>query len=68
MKIPKQYQINEIVNQNTYLVGGELIPWTGARSKVYSSISSTEEYQPTLLGSIPNLGEKEAIEALDAAV
>ncbi|TXE19280.1 NADP-dependent glyceraldehyde-3-phosphate dehydrogenase [Psychroserpens burtonensis] len=68
MKIPKQYQINEIVTQNTYLVGGELIPWTGARSKVYSSISSTEEYQPTLLGSIPNLGEKEAIEALDAAV
>ena len=67
MKIPKQYQINETINQNTYLVGGELKSWSGATSDVYSTISSTEDYKPTLLGTIPTLGETEALEALDAA-
>jgi glyceraldehyde-3-phosphate dehydrogenase (NADP+) len=68
MIIPEQYKIKETITQNTYLIGGKLIPWSGATSEVYSTISSTEDYKPTLLGSIPNLGEKEAIEALDAAV
>jgi glyceraldehyde-3-phosphate dehydrogenase (NADP+) len=67
MNIPQQYQIKDTVNQNTYLVGGELKSWTGATSEVYSTISSTEDYQPTLLGTIPTLGENEALEALDAA-
>jgi glyceraldehyde-3-phosphate dehydrogenase (NADP+) len=68
MNIPQQYQIKEIVTQNTYLVGGELKSWTGDTSKVFSTISSTSDYKPTLLGTIPTLGEKEALDALDAAV
>ena len=68
MTIPEQYQIKETLNQNTYLVNGELKTWTGDTSKVYSTISSTEDYQPTLLGTIPTLGETEALEALDSAV
>ncbi|MEH6535144.1 MAG: NADP-dependent glyceraldehyde-3-phosphate dehydrogenase [Psychroserpens sp.] len=68
MNIPEQYQIKETVNQNTYLVGGELKSWTGDTSEVYSTISSTEDYKPTLLGTIPTLGKEEALEALDAAV
>ena len=68
MKIPEQFQIQQTLTQNTYLIGGELKKWSGEMSEVYSTISSTEEYKPTLLGSIPTLGEKEALEALDAAV
>ena len=68
MKIPQQYQINSIVTQNTYLIGGELKSWAGETSEVYSTISSTEDYKPTLLGTIPTLGETEALDALDAAV
>jgi len=68
MNIPEQYQIKEIATQNTYLVGGELKSWSGETSEVYSTISSTEDYKPTLLGTIPTLGENEALEALDAAV
>lgn len=68
MKIPEQYQIKETITQDTYLVDGELKKWTGQTSEVYSTISSTEEYQKTLLGTIPTLGETEAIEALNAAV
>ncbi|MGJ8548739.1 NADP-dependent glyceraldehyde-3-phosphate dehydrogenase [Winogradskyella wichelsiae] len=66
-EIPEQYKINNLVHQNTYLVGGKLIPWAGETSEVYSTISSTKDYKPTLLGTIPTLGEKEALSALDAA-
>jgi glyceraldehyde-3-phosphate dehydrogenase (NADP+) len=67
MSIPEKFQIKTILNQNTYLVDGELKPWSGDTSEVFSSISSTETYKPTLLGTIPTLGEKEALGALDAA-
>lgn len=66
-EIPQPFKITSPLNQTTYLVSGELKEWTGETSKVYSTISSTETYQPTLLGSIPQLGEKEALGALDAA-
>lgn len=65
--IPKEYQIDSLINQETYLLDGELKKWTGETTPVYSTISSTEKYAPTLLGSIPFMGEKEAIEAVDAA-
>jgi len=68
MNIPQHYQIKDTINQNTYLVGGELKSWTGKTSQVYSTISSTADYKPTLLGTIPTLGEKEALDALDSAV
>ncbi|MCW2118566.1 NADP-dependent glyceraldehyde-3-phosphate dehydrogenase [Flavobacterium sp. 7A] len=65
--IPEEYQIKEILNQDTYLVNGELKKWTGQTTAVFSTISSTAVYGPTLLGSIPFMGEKEAHEAVDAA-
>ncbi len=67
-KIPEQFQIKTLIHQNSYLVDGQLKSWSGESSEVYSTISSTENYQPTLLGTIPTLGEKEALDALDAAV
>lgn len=66
-EIPELYKINNLIHQNTYLVNGELKEWHGATSQVYSTISSTKTYKPTLLGSIPTLTEKEALEALEAA-
>ena len=65
--IPKEYQIDTLINQETYLLDGELKKWKGETTPVYSTISSSEKYAPTLLGSIPFMGEKEAIEAVDAA-
>ena len=67
-KIPEPFKIKSLIHQKSYLVDGELKSWSGESSEVYSTISSTEAYKPTLLGSIPTLGEKEALEALDAAV
>lgn len=65
--IPEEFKITNEIHQRTYLVNGELRPWDGKISEVYSTISSTDTYAPTLLGSIPDMGEKEAIEALEAA-
>ena len=66
--IPQEFQITQPIQQSTYLVNGELLEWDGDSSEVYSTISSTESYAPTLLGSIPNMGEAEALSALDAAL
>ena len=55
--IPQEFQITSPLIQDTYLVNGELKKWTGATSSVYSTISSTLDYAPTLLGTIPAMGE-----------
>ena len=67
MNIPDQYQIKKTISQNTYLVDGVLKTWTGETADVYSTISSTDTYKPTLLGSIPQLSEEQANEALNSA-
>ena len=66
-EIPDTYKISALRTQNTYLVDGELKKWKGEMAEVYSTISSTEDYKPTLLGQVPNLSEKEALEALNSA-
>ena len=65
--IPQEFQITSPLTQDTYLVHGELKKWTGVTTPVYSTISSTAEYAPTLLGTIPAMGEKEALEVVEAA-
>lgn len=66
-KIPEAYKINSILEQTTYLADGKLKHWDGEVAEVYSTISSTKTYEPTLLGTIPQLGEKEALEVLNSA-
>ncbi|MDP5092367.1 MAG: NADP-dependent glyceraldehyde-3-phosphate dehydrogenase [Polaribacter sp.] len=66
-EIPNEFKIDALLHQNTYLVDGILKEWKGKTANVFSTISSTKEYQPTLLGTVPDLGESEALEALHAA-
>ena len=66
--IPTEFQITEPFIQNTYLVNGELKTWQGETTTVFSTISSTDDYSPTLLGSVPSMGETAAMECLDSAV
>jgi glyceraldehyde-3-phosphate dehydrogenase (NADP+) len=68
LPIPEKYQITALTTQDTYLINGALKKWNGATTAVYSTISSTEKYEPTFLGTTPDMGEKEAIEALDSSV
>ncbi len=66
--IPEEFQIGTPIHQKEYLVNGELKVWKGEVTEVFSTISSTETYAPTLVGSIPTMGEAEALDALDAAL
>tara|TARA_R110002049_G_scaffold9962_1_gene49630 strand:- start:7953 stop:9545 length:1593 start_codon:yes stop_codon:yes gene_type:complete len=68
IEIPEAYKITSLLHQNTYLVEGELKQWEGETAEVYSTISSTETYKPTLLGTIPQLGENEAMDALSSSL
>jgi glyceraldehyde-3-phosphate dehydrogenase (NADP+) len=66
-EIPEAYKINSLLHQKSYLVAGELKQWQGDTSEVYSTISSTKDYKPTLLGTVPELSAKQALEALNSA-
>ena len=66
--IPTEFKITTPLHQDTYLVDGVLKKWIGETTPVFSTISSTEVYSPTLLGSIPSMGESEANEVTAAAV
>lgn len=66
--VPEQYQIKNVIHQRHYLVDGLLKEWKGETSEVYATISSTQAYAPTLLGSIPDMQEEAALETLEAAL
>ncbi|RZJ65710.1 MAG: NADP-dependent glyceraldehyde-3-phosphate dehydrogenase [Flavobacterium sp.] len=66
MTIPEQHKITPF-KQETWLVNGELKTWTGKFADVYSPISTTDEYAPTLIGSTPAMGEAEGLEAIQSA-
>ncbi|MEM9648115.1 MAG: NADP-dependent glyceraldehyde-3-phosphate dehydrogenase [Bacteroidota bacterium] len=68
LAIPEALEITAQIHQKAYLVNGELREWNGKNTDVISTISSTKDYAHTILGSIPDMGETEAMEALDAAV
>jgi glyceraldehyde-3-phosphate dehydrogenase (NADP+) len=50
-----------------FLINGEIKTWNGAFSQVYSTISTSENYAPTFLGEVPDLTQKEGLEAVEAA-
>lgn len=64
--VPEEFRIIPF-EQNTYLIDGELLEWNGAMADVHSTCSSTKAYEPTFLGRVPIMGEKQAYEALKSA-
>ena len=69
-QIPARFRI-EPIHQREYLLNGEMKPWMGKVSEVYSPVCIADAdgvLQRQLVGSFPVTGPKEALEALDAAV
>ncbi len=66
--IPEIYSISSPLEADQYLIDGVLKTWKGKTVEVNSTISVTEEYKPTYIGSVPELEEAQAHEALDAAL
>jgi glyceraldehyde-3-phosphate dehydrogenase (NADP+) len=65
--IPEKYSINPI-EADQYLIDGELVTWNGKKAEVNSTISSTQDYKPTYIGSVPELEEAQANDALNASL
>ncbi|CAA7196945.1 NADP-dependent glyceraldehyde-3-phosphate dehydrogenase [Chryseobacterium potabilaquae] len=68
-EIPEEYKVPEI-HQREYLLNGELVEWKGEVTNIYSPICIPTEngLERKLLGSVPNTGPEEAMEALEACV
>src|SRR5690348_17085205 len=69
-EIPAEYDLSEEVNQRTYLSNGEMKLWEGDVHEVYSPvcIRTPEGLKRKRIGTYPVCTEKEAFEALDAAM
>jgi glyceraldehyde-3-phosphate dehydrogenase (NADP+) len=60
--------IDSLLHQNTYLDNGKLVNWDGKMDEVHSTISTSSEYKPTLLGTVPHMDEPTALKVLNSAV
>ncbi|SJZ36986.1 NADP-dependent glyceraldehyde-3-phosphate dehydrogenase [Sediminibacterium ginsengisoli] len=69
-EIPADYQVTTEIHQREYLSDGEMKKWDGNVHEVYSPIcvKTAEGLKRKLIGTYPVCTEKEAFEALDAAV
>ncbi len=69
-EIPRQYLIGTEIHQREYLSNGEMRKWDGEIHEVYSPvcIRTAAGLKRKLIGTYPVCSEKEAFEALDAAV
>lgn len=68
--IPAKYQF-DFTNQDSYLLNGELMKWSGPVTEVKSAVylkDTRGKLAPATLGTIPNMSEVDALYALDAAV
>ncbi|MDR3237729.1 MAG: NADP-dependent glyceraldehyde-3-phosphate dehydrogenase [Spirochaetia bacterium] len=67
-EIPDDLKARVPLHQREYLVNGDIRAWDGEMQEVYSPVyfKSGSDFD-NLIGSYPLMGEKEAMEALDAA-
>ncbi|MGO1244237.1 NADP-dependent glyceraldehyde-3-phosphate dehydrogenase [Sphingobacterium sp. JB170] len=68
--IPKEYALLEQIDQREFLSNGEMLPWSGQVSEVFSPIcvKTKDGLKRKRIGSYPVCTEKESMEALEAAV
>ena len=68
-EIPEAFKLPQEIYQKEYLCNGEMKQWEGALNEVYSPVcvQTAEGLKRKLIGAYPVCGEKEALEALDAA-
>ena len=69
-QIPDEFRLTYLINQNDYLINGEILLWKGRKKRVYSPILVKDDrgLKKKLIGYYPLLSKKEAIKALFSAV
>ena len=68
INIPKDYQLDEMINHTEYLIDGEISSWNGKQANVYSTLlCDSKDKEPTLIGNTPEMSGEFALKALDSA-
>src|SRR5438270_3207105 len=69
-QVPEKFRLPGVIAQNEFLVNGEMVRWKGAVHKVYSPVcvKTSNGLERMFIGTYPVCTEKEAMEALQAAV
>ena len=69
-EIPEDYRLNDEIQQNRYLINGEIRKWQGKMHEVYSPvcIKNGTKTERKRIGKYPLMSSKEALEVLDSAV
>ncbi|KAA3438263.1 NADP-dependent glyceraldehyde-3-phosphate dehydrogenase [Rufibacter hautae] len=70
-EVPVEFALPQDVHQKEYLSNGFMKAWNGPSHEVYSPVALAQpdgSYARKLIGTYPVCTEKEALEALDAAV
>ena len=66
--VPKEYQINNVINHDEYLINGKISNWDGKHTQVYSTLlCNNDNDKPLLIGNTPEMSGEYALKALDAA-
>ena len=66
--IPKEFQLNEIINHTEYLINGKINQWDGKQASVFSTLlCDIFEKEPQLIGKTPEMSGDFALKALEAA-
>ena len=66
--IPKEFQLNEIINHTEYLINGKINQWDGKQASVFSTLlCDVSEKEPLLIGKTPEMSGDFALKALEAA-
>lgn len=68
-EIPQEYLLKQSIEQNTYLVNGEMREWHGAYQDVYAAvpINTNGKVSPYRLGSFPLLDCQASLDVLESA-
>ncbi|MGV3540421.1 MAG: NADP-dependent glyceraldehyde-3-phosphate dehydrogenase [Rufibacter sp.] len=70
-QVPEQFALPGEIHQAEYLSNGKMLAWEGATHQVFSPVALQKEdgsYARKLIGTYPVCTQKEALQALDAAV
>ena len=66
--IPKEFQLNKIINHTEYLINGKINQWDGNQASVFSTLlCDVSEKEPQLIGKTPEMSGDFALKALEAA-
>ena len=62
--VPKEFQINDVINHDEYLIDGKISKWNGKQTQVFSTLlCDSDDKEPLLIGNTPEMSGDYALKA-----